>query len=281
MGIEVARSPAGFYLCQRKYATDIVTKAGLLGCKPAGSPMDQNHQLGRVKGLVISEPERYRRLVGRLVYLAATRPDLTYAVHILAQFMQAPMEEHWLAALKVVRYLKGTLGQGIILKAESSFHLTGWCDSNWGGCPTTRRSLTGWIAQLGSSPISWKSKKQDTVSCSSAEAEYRAMGAITKELLWLKGLLKEIGVAHEGPMTLFCDSKPAIHISYNPVFHERTKNIEVECHFIRDEIVKGVLKPSYVPTTVQLADIFMKALGRKEFESFHLKLGIRNLHAPI
>ena len=280
LGIEVARSPSGFYLCQRKYATDIVTEVGLLGCKPAGSPMDQNHQLARLKGLVISEPERYRRLVGRLIYLAATRPDLTYAIHILSLFMHAPQEEHWLAALKVVRYLKGTLGQGIILDAKSTFHVTGWCDSDWGGCPVSRRSLSGWIVQLGASPIAWKTKKQDTVSCSSAEAEYRAMGAITKELLWIKGLLKEIGIDHPEPMTLHCDSQPAIHISSNPVFHERTKNIEIECHFIRDEIVKGVLKPSYVPTKEQLADIFTKALGRKEFEVFLSKLGIRNLHAP-
>lgn len=280
LGIEVARSAAGFYLCQRKYATDIVTEMGLLGCKPAGSPMDQNHQLGRVKGPVIAEPERYRRLVGRLIYLAATRPDLTYSVHILSQFMQAPMEEHWLAALKVVRYLKGTLGQGILLDAKSPLHVTGWCDSDWGRCTTPRRSLSGWIVQLGASPISWKSKKQDTVSCSSAEAEYRAMGAITKELLWLKRLHKEMGVNHPEPMTLHCDSQSAIHISSNPVFHERTKNIEIECHFIRDEIVKGVLKPSYVTTKDQLADIFTKALGRKEFDMFFSKLGIRNLHAP-
>ncbi|KAL0878323.1 hypothetical protein Bca101_028029 [Brassica carinata] len=106
------------------------------------------------------------------------------------------------------------------------------------------------------------------------------MGAITKELLWIKGLLREIGVDHKEPMTLHCDSQPAIHISSNPVFHERTKNIEIECHFIRDEIFKGVLKPSYVTTKEQLADIFTKALGRKEFEVFLSKLGIRNLHAP-
>lgn len=125
LGIEVARSPTGFYLCQRKYATDIVTETGLLGCKPGGSPMDQNHQLSLAKSPFMYDPEKYRRLDGRIFYLLATRPDLTYAVHILSRFMKALKEEHWLAALKVVRYLKGTLGQGIILDASSSFHLTG------------------------------------------------------------------------------------------------------------------------------------------------------------
>ena len=106
------------------------------------------------------------------------------------------------------------------------------------------------------------------------------MGAITKEFIWFKGLLKEMGVNHPEPMTLHCDSQPAIYISSNPVFHERTKNIEIECHFIRDEIVKGVLKLTYVTTKEQLVDIFTKALGRKEFDMFFSKLGIRNLHAP-
>ena len=194
--------------------------------------------------------------------------------------MHAPRSDHWLAALKVVRYLKGTLGQGILLSAETPFHFTGWCDSDWTACPLTRRSLTGWIVQLGSSPISWQTKKQDTVSCSSAEAEYRAMNEITRELKWLRALLFEMGVHHVAPMTIRCDSKPAIHISSNPVFHERTKHIEVDCHAVRDEILKGVIKLYHVSTKDQMADIMTKALGRKEFENFIFKLGILNLHTP-
>ena len=115
----------------------------------------------------------------------------------------------------MVRYLKGTMGQGILLRAESSRHASGWCDSDWAACPLTRRSLSGWLVQLGSSPIVWKSKKQDTVSRSSAEAENRAMAEVTSELRWLKMLLCELGVDHVGPMSLLCDSKPAIHISSN------------------------------------------------------------------
>ncbi|XP_048497665.1 uncharacterized mitochondrial protein AtMg00810-like [Beta vulgaris subsp. vulgaris] len=280
LGIEVARSSAGLFLCQRKYTLDIVSEAGLLGSKPSDSPIEQNHRLGLATGSLLPEPEVYRRLVGRLIYLAVTRPDLAYSVHILSQFLQAPRQEHLDAALRVVRYLKGTPGQGILLRADSDLSLQGWCDSDWAACPITRRSLTGWLVFLGSSPISWKTKKQPTVSRSSAEAEYRSMAAITCELKWLKGLLLSLGVHHPKAIPLFCDSQSALHIAHNPVFHERTKHIEVDCHFVRDAITDGLIAPSYVPTTTQLADIFTKALGKTQFDALLRKLGIFDPHAP-
>ena len=180
LGLEVARSIDGFYVCQRKYCTEVITEVGLLGCKPASFPMDQKHGLALTKSSPLPDPARYRRLVGRLVYLGATQPDLAYSIHILTQFMQQPQEAHWEAALHVIRYLKGTLGQGILLRAAPPIHLTGWSDSDWEGCPLTRRSLTGWIVQIGSSVISWKTQKQDTVALSSTEVEYRAMTELVK-----------------------------------------------------------------------------------------------------
>lgn len=194
--------------------------------------------------------------------------------------MQNPRQEHWEAAIRVVRYLKGSPGQGILLRSDSELSLTGWCDSDWAACPLTRRSLTGWFVFLGHSPISWKTKKQHTVARSSAEAEYRAMASLTCEIKWLKGLLLSLGVHHPQAIPIFCDSQSALHIAKNPVFHERTKHIEVDCHFVRDAIHEGHIAPSYVPTTVQLADIFTKALGKKHFTSILDKLGIFNLHAP-
>ncbi|CAH9080033.1 unnamed protein product [Cuscuta epithymum] len=280
LGIEVARSSSGIFLNQRKYALDIISETGLLGAKPASFPIEQHHTLATASGPPLQDPEPYRRLVGRLIYLAVTRPDITYSVHILSQFMQKPLNDHWNAALRVVRYLKGSPGQGILLRTDSDLTLSGWCDSDWAACPITRRSLSGWLVFLGHSPISWKTKKQSTVARSSAEAEYRSMAAATCELKWLKALLLSLGVQHPQAIPLYCDSQSALHIAQNPVFHERTKHIEVDCHFVRDAVQAKIIAPNYVPTTIQLADIFTKALGKTQFQTLLHKLGILNPHAP-
>ncbi|KAL6315294.1 hypothetical protein AAG906_000383 [Vitis piasezkii] len=157
LGIEVAEFD-GLFLCQRKYTLDIVSEAGLLGAKPCGFPIEHNHRLGLANGELLSNPESYRRLVGRLIYLAVTRPDLAYSVHILSQFMQEPRIEHWEAALRVVRYLKGT---------------------------RVGRSLSGWLVFLRQSPISWKTKKQHTFPL--VRSGIPSYDKITCELKWLKG----------------------------------------------------------------------------------------------
>ncbi|KAH9754602.1 retrovirus-related pol polyprotein from transposon RE1 [Citrus sinensis] len=190
---------------QRKYVLDIISEAGLLGAKPAPFPLEPNHQLALAEGLYFSDPAKYRRL---------------------------PRERHWEAALRVVRYLKGNPGQGVFLRSYCDLQLYGWCDSDWASYPLSRRSLSGWFVMLGSSHISWKSKKQHTVARSSAEAEYRAMTTVTCELKWLKGLLMSLGVDHSRPMHLYCDSQAVLHLATNPVFHERTKHIKVDCHFV-------------------------------------------------
>lgn len=279
-GIEVAHGEEGFVLSQRKYTLDIVAEAGLLGSKPAATPMEQHHRLGSDTGPFMSNPEQYRRLVGRLIYLANTRPDITYSVHILSQFMQTPRMGQWEAALRVVRFLKGTAGQGILLSSNPDLSLSVYCDADWASCPTTRRSLSSHVALLGGSPISWKTKKQKVVSHSSAEAEYRAMAAATREIKWLRQLLTEIGVPQVEPVRLFCDSKSAIHIAANPVFHGRTKHIESDCHQVRDAIQDGLIATVHVGTQDQLADVLTKALGRAQFEGLLSKLGVRNLHLP-
>lgn len=225
LGIEVARSGEDIYLSQRKYCLDIISECGLTGSSPVSTPMVENHKLVPDEGPMYGDVSRYRRLVGRLVYLALKRPELSYCAHILAQFMQAPRKAHWDAALRVVKYLKGSSGQGILLTANNDLHITAYSDAHWSTCPLTRKSLSSYVVLLGDSAISWKTKKQKRVSFSSAEAEYCAMTLATKQLLWLKKLLQSLGIVHKDSMKLVCDSKAALHIVSNSIFHERTKHI--------------------------------------------------------
>ncbi|CAH9101687.1 unnamed protein product [Cuscuta europaea] len=278
--LEVARNPYGIFLCQRKYLLDILAETGFGGARPANFPMTQNHRLQLDSSSLFSAPDQYRRLVGKLIYLTLTRPDISYSVHILTQFMQHPRVALWEVAIRVLRYLKSHPGQGILLRSDSSLSLTGYCDSDWASCPLTRRSLSGYFVTLGSFPISWRTKKQVTVSRSSAEAEYRSMASLTCELIWLKSLLSSLGVSHTDPIHLLCDNQAALHIASNPVFHERTKHIEIDCHFLRDHVQHQTICLSHKASSEQLADIFTKALGAEQFHYLLSKMGVFYLHAP-
>ncbi|XP_019166904.1 PREDICTED: uncharacterized protein LOC109162676 [Ipomoea nil] len=274
LGIEAKVSSAGLNLCQRKYVLDILNDTGFIDCKPVTTPMVPGSHLLQGDGVPLSDPGIYRRLIGRLLYLTATRPDITYAVHRLSQFVSSPTDKHMAAAHRILRYIKGSPGQGLFYPVANTLTLKAFSDSDWASCADTRKSVTGYCIFLGTSLISWRSKKQATVSKSSSEAEYRALATTVCELQWLTSLLQDLHVAVDDPATVFCDNKSAIANAENHVFHERTKHIEIDCHVVRERITQGLIKLLSVSTLNQVADGFTKPLPTSQFELFVSKLGL-------
>ncbi|RVW46823.1 Retrovirus-related Pol polyprotein from transposon RE2 [Vitis vinifera] len=260
-GMLRTQSSSGGGPFQRKYALDILEETGMLDCKPVDTPMDPNVKLVPGQGEPLGVPGRYRRLVGKLNYLTITRPDISFPVSVVSQFLQSPCDSHWDVVIRILRYIKSTPGQGVLYENRGHTQVVGYTDADWAGSPTDRRSTSGYCVFIGGNLISWKSKKQDVVARSSAEAEYRAMALATCELIWLKHLLRELRFGNDEQMKLICDNQAALHIASNPVFHERTKHIEVDCHFIREKIALGCVATSFVNSNDQLTDIFTKFLG--------------------
>ncbi|BBH06529.1 ABC-2 type transporter family protein [Prunus dulcis] len=280
LGIEVARSQQGIFLSQRKYVLDLLTDIGMLDCKPADTPIVQNHHLGEYPDQVPTNKERYQRLVGRLIYLSHTRPDIAYAVSVVSQFMHSPSEDHMNAVLRILRYLKSAPGKGLMFSKHGHLNIDGYSDADWAGNVTDRKSTSGYFTFVGGNLVTWRSKKQNVVALSSAEAEFRGMTKGICELLWLRKLLTELGYKPTSTMNLFCDNKAAIAIAQNPVQHDRTKHVEVDRHFIKQKLEAKVFQFPFVKSEDQLADILTKAISSKAFHNSLDQLGIGDIYAP-
>ncbi|XP_037459546.1 uncharacterized mitochondrial protein AtMg00810-like [Triticum dicoccoides] len=225
LGIEIEHTDDGYYISQQKYTQDLISRSGITDSRTAVTPMEIHLQLRPTDGTPLEDPYRYRHIVGSLVYLTVTRPDIAHAIHILSKFVSVPTSVHYGHLLRVLRYLRGTASRRLFYAHSSQLQLHAYSDSTWASDPVDRRSITGYCIFLGTSLIAWKSKKQTAVSCSSAETELRALSTTTSEIVWLRWLLADLGVPCPTPTTLLCDNTAAIQIANDPVRHELTKHL--------------------------------------------------------
>lgn len=280
LGMEVARSKMGIAVTQRKYTLDLLKETGMLGCKPVDTPMDPYKKIGMEKDSLPVDKGRYQRLVGRLIYLSHTRPDISFPVSMVSQFMNYPTEEHMGAVNRILRYLKMTPGKGLLFKKDDSQKVEVFTDADWAGDITDRRSTSGYCSYVCGNLVTWRSKKQSVVSRSSAEAEYRALALGICEGMWIRRFLKELGIMEEISIRMLCDNQAAISIAKNPVHHDRTKHIEIDRNFISEKVDNGTIELVYTPSRDQIADILTKALPKSSFDELNTKLGMYNLYNP-
>ena len=246
----------------------------MLNTKLVSTPLATYPKLTLQSGSPLSDPQEYRRIVGSLQYLALTRPDVSYAVNKLSQFMHCPTTNHWQAVRRVLRYLSGTLNHGIYLQKQKLPTLHAFSDADWTGYSDDYVSTNAYIIFLGSQPISWTTKKQKGVVRSSTGSEYRAVANIASEIRWIASLLLELGVPIPTVPTVYCDNIGATYLCANPVFHTRMKHIAIDYHFVRGQIQNGFLRVTHVSTKDQLANGLTKPLARAPFQLSRSKIGV-------
>lgn len=256
----------------------LLERFGMGDCHPVGMPISAGEKISTYM-CPKSEVERlnvqkcpYRCLIGSLMYAAVcTRPDISYAVMKLSQFLNDPGMGHWIAAKRILRYLKGTLSYGPIYAAGMEC-ISGFADADWGGDVDQRKSTSGFVFTLGGGPISWASRKQESVTLSTTEAEYISVCEATKEYLWYNNLLQEIGAFTQ--IELYNDNSGCLQLTHNGGFHRRTKHIDLKHQFLKDLVQSGRVKLKYCNTTVMIADILTKGLSAERTRLLCDKMGL-------
>lgn len=274
LGMRITRDRAAktIKLDQELYVTKSLEKYGLDQCKTARTPAQTNNGAqddDRDGGGKPADLKKYQEIVGTLLYAAiSTRPDIQFAVNSLSRHVQAPLVRHMNGAERVFRYLAGTRDTGLTFgraPRTDSVHLSAYSDADWAADKSDRKSVSGWIALINGDPVSWASKKQNSVALSTCESELYAECAATQELLWLRGLMKELGLKRESAI-LYGDNQSAVSAAKNGVRTERTKHIDIKHHFITDAVSRGQVSLEWIPTTEQKADILTKALNAPQFD---------------
>ena len=267
LSIEVRQDSSGITLHQAHYTKRILELGGIEGSNPVHTPMEEKFKLSRDSEAEEVDPTHYRRLVGSLHYLVHT-----------GRAWHSRMAEHLQAIKRILRYMTGMLDHGLHYKrAPGAMRFIGYCDNALVGDVDTSKSTSGTMFFLGGCLVCWQSTKQKVVALSSCEAEYIAAASAATQALWLSRLLGELRGSKADVVELKVDSKSALALAKNPIFHGRSKHIWIKYHFIRDCLEDGSIKADHIPTTDQLADILTKSLGKTKFQEMREKIGLKQI----
>ncbi|GJT49307.1 retrovirus-related pol polyprotein from transposon TNT 1-94 [Tanacetum coccineum] len=276
LGLQVNQSPRGIFINQSNYVLEILKKYGMETCDPVGTPMETKVKLDLDQNGTLVDATKYRSMIGALMYLTSSRPDIVHATCLCSRYQAKPTEKHLKEVKRIFRYLWGTVNMGLRYTKDSGFELTGLSDADYAGCKDTFKSTSGGAQFLGEKLVSWSLKKQDCTVLSTAEAEYMSLSACCAQVLWMRTQLTDYGF-HFNKIPIYYDLKSAIAISCNPVQHSRTKHIAVRYHFIKEHVDKGTIELYFVKMDYQLADLFTKAILAERFNYLVRRLGMRSL----
>jgi hypothetical protein len=230
---------------------EILDRAGIAKCKPCSTPVDTNPKVSATDGVLVTDASDFHSLAGALQYLTFTRPDIAYVIQQVCLHMHDPREPHLAALKRILRYIRGTLQFGLLLRRSSCSDLVVYNDADWAGCSDTRKSTSGYAVFLGDNLIYWSSKRQTTVSRSSVEAEYRAVANRVTEVTWLRQLLQDLRAPLHRATLVYCDNISAVYMSSNPIQHQRTKHIEIDLYFVRERVAVGDLRCDRTPSEMR------------------------------
>lgn len=276
INVETAAEGKEMWMGQPTYVEQLLDAQKMSSCKAVGTPVDPGgHLTSATEEEETVTQQLYQSLIGSLLYLATcTRPDIAFAVGMLAKFSSKPTSRHWTAAKRVLRYLQGTRNYGIQFCQQEEPDCRGYSDADWAGDREDRRSTSGYIFQLCSGPISWRSKKQTTVALSTAEAEYVALSSAAQEAVWLRRLSTEMGSLPSSPTMILEDNQSAIAMSKNPQFHGRAKHIDIRHHFVRELVEEETIELMYCPTEDMVADLLTKGLSTARTKRMRELMGV-------
>lgn len=235
-------------------------------CKPIPTSMVTGCKLSIDDSSKDVDQRLYRSMIGSLLYVTTSRPDVMQAVGQVARFQAAPKESHIIAIKRILRYLKGTIEYGLWYPKGNNLIIQAFTYADWVGSIDDRKSNSGATFYLGGCLVSWLRKKKTSISLSTVEAEYIAVATCCTQVLWMKQTLQDLQVQFNEPIPIFCDNTGAINISKNPVMHSKTKHIPIKCHFVREQVAEKNIKLEYVGTKEKITDNFTKHLPREAFE---------------